>query len=623
MSTIVTRSGKGSPLSHVEVDANFTNLNTDKIQSGNTVAALTITSATVTDLAVTGITSFDGAQGTAGQVLTSAGTGATPTWATPAAGTVTSVGGTGTVNGITLTGTVTSSGNLTLGGTLSNVSLATQVTGNLPVTNLGSGTGATSSTFWRGDGSWASVSASTATNLAGGALGSVPYQLLSGTTVFLAGNTTTTPQFITSTGVAGVATAPTYTSSTGSGNVVLATSPTLVTPALGTPASGVVTNLTGTASININGTVGATTPAAGTFTSLSDSGNLTFTGTGNRITGDMSNATLANRIAFQSSTTNGVSVLSLLPNGTGTTSGIACFANTDPTNTSYALIADTAGQVSFRAAISGTGTYEPMTMYTGGSERLRIDTSGNVGIGTSSPGTRLQIGNPSDANQALRFDFTDSSTARINSTRVGAGNLQSLQLAGQDTVQFVSNGTERMRIDSSGNVKLSTANTSILNSSGNPILRQTGSVLQVVSTTLKSNVSTTSTTATNLTGMSVTITPTSTSSKILIQATLNVSIGGQKRIYFTVTGGNAASYIGDAGTGVECAAAFCSRVNEDYVMGTTPLLYLDSPATTSAVTYQIQWWIETGSTAYLNRPVNLDANGANQASTITVMEIAA
>jgi hypothetical protein len=32
MSTIVTRSGKGSPLSHVEVDANFTNLNTDKVE---------------------------------------------------------------------------------------------------------------------------------------------------------------------------------------------------------------------------------------------------------------------------------------------------------------------------------------------------------------------------------------------------------------------------------------------------------------------------------------------------------------------------------------------------------------------------------------------------------------
>lgn len=47
MSTIVTRAGKGSALTHNEVDANFTNLNTDKLQSGNTAAALTITTATI------------------------------------------------------------------------------------------------------------------------------------------------------------------------------------------------------------------------------------------------------------------------------------------------------------------------------------------------------------------------------------------------------------------------------------------------------------------------------------------------------------------------------------------------------------------------------------------------
>jgi hypothetical protein len=56
------------------------------------------------------------AAGSNGQVLTLAA--GVPSWATPTTGTVTSVGGTGTVNGLTLTGTVTSSGNLTLGGTL-------------------------------------------------------------------------------------------------------------------------------------------------------------------------------------------------------------------------------------------------------------------------------------------------------------------------------------------------------------------------------------------------------------------------------------------------------------------------------------------------------------------------
>ena len=66
MSTIVTRAGKGSALSFTEVDNNFTNLNTDKIQSGNTVASLAITSATISGGTITGITDLAVADGGTG-----------------------------------------------------------------------------------------------------------------------------------------------------------------------------------------------------------------------------------------------------------------------------------------------------------------------------------------------------------------------------------------------------------------------------------------------------------------------------------------------------------------------------------------------------------------------------
>lgn len=66
MSTIVTRAGKGSALTHNEVDANFVNLNTDKIQSGDTVSSLIILSATISGGTITGITDLAVADGGTG-----------------------------------------------------------------------------------------------------------------------------------------------------------------------------------------------------------------------------------------------------------------------------------------------------------------------------------------------------------------------------------------------------------------------------------------------------------------------------------------------------------------------------------------------------------------------------
>lgn len=127
--------------------------------------------------------------------------------------------------------------------TFGAVSLSADVTGNLPVGNLNSGTSASSATFWRGDGTWATPSGSNPLTTAGsmivGGVSGSQVELLAPTSV------DNVPQILTSTPASGVGGTPLWTVQGISGRNVSGTTDTV----LATDRTGwvIVNNATGTA----------------------------------------------------------------------------------------------------------------------------------------------------------------------------------------------------------------------------------------------------------------------------------------------------------------------------------------------------------------------------------------
>ena len=147
-----------------------------------------------------------------------------------------------------------------------------------------------------------------------------------------------------------------------------------------------------------------------------------------------------------------------------------------------------------------------------------------------------------------------------------------------------------------------------------------GKVLQVVSATYSTQTDIQSTTMTD-TGLSATITPTSATSKILVLISQNfnnyVSAGGRNTAYQIVRGATAINVIGSGG--YEFSADDSSTtVNGRNFRGTFSLVYMDSPATTSATTYKTQGKVySTANSALLQFATNSTTNS------IILMEIGA
>ena len=156
-----------------------------------------------------------------------------------------------------------------------------------------------------------------------------------------------------------------------------------------------------------------------------------------------------------------------------------------------------------------------------------------------------------------------------------------------------------------------------------------GTVLQVVQAVKSNTQSTTSTSAVDVTGLSVSITPKFSTSKILVLADVGVGISGATSSisYLWLVRNSTNIYVGDAaGSRGQVWMMFLNTSGAPDTMFRYSGVYLDSPATTSATTYKVQFNTNNGANAtYINQSSG-DVNATyvgRTASSITVMEIAA
>ena len=145
--------------------------------------------------------------------------------------------------------------------------------------------------------------------------------------------------------------------------------------------------------------------------------------------------------------------------------------------------------------------------------------------------------------------------------------------------------------------------------------RTSGKILQIVSAAKTDTFSTTSSTLTDITGLSVDITPTATSSNIVVMSQLTIGSPSATNFGLQIVRDSTAILTSDSGQN--------ETITFTRTMGTATLpftfVYVDSPATTSATTYKMQIRVGSG-TVNVNIGSNTFYAGT---STITVMEVAA
>ena len=150
-----------------------------------------------------------------------------------------------------------------------------------------------------------------------------------------------------------------------------------------------------------------------------------------------------------------------------------------------------------------------------------------------------------------------------------------------------------------------------------------GKILQVLQTAKTDTFTSSSSSFTDITGLSVAITPSSTSNKVMVIVETNTSTASGNNAILRLLRGSTAIAVGDS-AGSRPQAFAQTRVNDTNASLGSSVNFLDSPNTTSATTYKVQMLSQSG-TVGINR-TNADSDSASIGrtfSSITVMEVSA
>lgn len=120
-------------------------------------------------------------------------------------------------------------------------------------------------------------------------------------------------------------------------------------------------------------------------------GNVAISGLARRVIADMDDATISNRLFFQTVNPDRFSVLGVIPNGTSDTSAFAAYNSGDPDNSSFMSIGSYNTSSNIDSSQNGTGQFLPIKIRTSNADRVYVGTDGKVGVNTDFPDLPVDI----------------------------------------------------------------------------------------------------------------------------------------------------------------------------------------------------------------------------------------